>query len=87
MDCPYAPNFIVMNLASQAEAVAGHVRGWPKEHILHWLGQQGELVKLENVSEGEVFSFRSWVGFEVKFFLEGDQFTFLGDNTVWKPRS
>ncbi len=87
MDCPYAPNFIVVNLASQAEAVAEYVRGWSKEHILQWLGRQGELVKLENVSTGEVFSFRSRMGFEVKFFLEGDQFTFLGDNTTWMPRS
>jgi hypothetical protein len=31
MDCPFTPNFIVVNLASQAEAVARYVQGWPKE--------------------------------------------------------
>jgi hypothetical protein len=86
MDCPYAPDFVIVNLASQAEAVAAYVRGWPKEHILHWLGRQGDLVKLEGVSEEEVYSFRSRMGFEVTFLLDGDRFTFLGDNTTWKPR-
>jgi hypothetical protein len=85
MDCPYAPNFLVVNLASQADAVASYVRGWSQEQILHWLSRQGELQMWVNAAGEEVYSFRSRMGFETMFLLEEDRFTFLGDHFKWSP--
>jgi hypothetical protein len=77
MDCPYAPSFLVVNLASQADAVAAFVRGWTKEHIVNWLSRQGQLVRRENEAGEEIYSFRSRMGFETQFRLEGDRFTVI----------
>jgi hypothetical protein len=86
MDCPVTPNFIVVNLASQADAVARHVQGWSKEQILVWLSRQGDLERFADIYGREIFRFRSRVGFEVGFYLDGDEFLFLGDHTTWKPK-
>lgn len=37
-------DFAVIDLASQAEAVAAHVRGWSKAEVLAWLGEFGEVL-------------------------------------------
>ena len=36
--------FTVVDLGSQAHAVARHVEGWPKSKILTWLEEYGEIV-------------------------------------------
>lgn len=84
MDCPYTPNFLVVNLSAQSDAVSAFVRGWPEEHILAWLSRQGELVKHSGGSGEEFYSFRSRMGFADRFSLEGDQFTFIVDSSAWK---
>ena len=85
MECPFAPTFMVVDLASQASAVSQFVRGWSKEQILEWLSRQGELVTLEAFGR-RVYRFSSRVGFQTTFFLDGDEFTFIGDNTTWQPQ-
>ena len=87
MDCPYAPNFLIVNLASQADAVASYVRGWPEEHIVRWLSRQGELRMRENAAGETLYSFRSRMGFETQFLLEGDRFTMFGDQMTWRPET
>ena len=36
-------NFRVVDLVSQAEALAWHTQGWQKEDVLAWLRQYGKL--------------------------------------------
>ena len=86
MGCPSAPTFVVVDLASQAGAVSRFVRGWSEEQVLTWLSQRGELVGFTDSLGNKLYSFSSRIGFQVSFFLEGDQFTFIGDNTMWRPR-
>ncbi len=75
--------FALVDLESQAHAVSCYVHGWPKEAILAWLGQQGEL--LCSPAFGDLYGFRSPVGFRAVFRLDNDQFTFIADHTVWQP--
>ena len=37
------PEFIVVDLGSQARAVGQHVEGWPRSCVLAWLRQFGEV--------------------------------------------
>ena len=78
--------FVVIDLASQASAVAAHVRGWTKDQILEWLSESETVKPLPEMCGNETYLFSSGVGFEVAFFLNRDQFTFIGDNTTWQPK-
>jgi hypothetical protein len=78
--------FAVIDLASQASAVAAHVRGWTKDQILAWLSESGTVTPLPEVCGNETYLFGSGIGAEVAFFLNQDQFTFIGDNTTWRPK-
>ena len=75
--------FVLVDLESQAREVAQYVRGWPKEAILAWLSQQGELVYLPAL--GGLYAFRSPVGFRAAFYLDDGQFTFILDHTTRQP--
>jgi hypothetical protein len=59
--------FVIVDLGSQAEAVARYVRGWSTSRFLTWLGQYGEVIRVQNPSGGERYSFHSksgeWSGF------------------------
>ena len=79
-------SFTVINLASQADAVARYVEGWSKEKILNWLSCQGELERRTDIYGNEYFSFNSRFGFQVNFFLDSDEFLFVGDHTTWEPK-
>ncbi len=58
---------MVIDLGSQAEAVASHVRGWTKGQFLAWLSAFGEVLKIRDEGDTEHYSFRSragvWTGF------------------------
>jgi hypothetical protein len=41
-------NFTVVDLGSQARAVARHVEGWTNSTVLTWLSQCGEVILLEH---------------------------------------
>jgi hypothetical protein len=79
-------SFTVVNLASQADGAAHYVEGWSKEKILDWLSRQGELKRLTDIYGNEYFNFNSRFGFDVNFYLDGDEFLFVGDHTSWKPK-
>lgn len=79
--------FLIIDLVSQAYAVQQHVRGWRTADILEWLGRQGELTRHQEDFYGkEVYRFENPTGFSCGFYLDGDQFTFFGDNTLWRPK-
>ncbi len=59
--------FTVVDLGSQAKAVADHVKGWSKLAFLTWLSQFGEVIQVHDPSGNDRYSFRShagvWSGF------------------------
>ena len=68
------PDLVVMDLGSQAEAVAQYVAGWPKSRFLSWLSQFGEVLKTDWPGDQERYSFHArsgrWTGF---WFTENDR--------------
>jgi hypothetical protein len=58
---------VLIDLSSQAEAVAIHVRGWTKSQFLSWLSQFGDVMRVRDDRTNERYSFRSragrWSGF------------------------
>jgi hypothetical protein len=78
--------FNVIDLISQGRAVQSLVRGWPEEQIIEWLRQQGQLESLPEFDGKKAYSFRSPAGIIAAFFLIDDEFTFIGDNTLFRPR-
>jgi hypothetical protein len=81
-----AQQFLVIDLVSQASAVASHVRGWSKEQILCWLDEHGIVRTDPNIRGQEIYFFSSRTGIDAAFYLDGDQFTFIVDNTTF-PQS
>lgn len=69
----------VVDLGSQAEAVAAFVRGWTKTGFLTWLSQFGEIIKVPDADENERYSFQSsagvWTGF---WFTKSGELKLLG---------
>jgi hypothetical protein len=87
MNQPDIAPFVVIDLVSQASAVARHVRGWSTNQILAWLRRQGELESRPSIILGrETYFFRSGSGFTAAFFLDGEEFTFISDNTAFRPK-
>ena len=79
-------SFKVIDLVSQSLAVSSHVRGWSAQQIVDWLGHQGELDSLPEFLGRKAYSFRSTAGITAHFFLVNDEFTFIGDNTLFRPK-
>jgi len=77
--------FTVVDLVSQASAVATHVRGWSTDQILSWLGEHG-AVRSAVTMDRVTYLFSSRAGIETVFLLDGDQFTFILDNTTFRPK-
>lgn len=78
--------FAVVDLVSQANAVAAHVRGWSTDQILDWLRKYGTVLSDSTTMDQEVYFFSSCVGIDASFFLNGDRFTFIVDNTTFSPK-
>jgi hypothetical protein len=87
----HAP-FIIINLLSQSIAVGRYVKGWPKDEILQWLVQRGQLTVYplpplpNNISNDIYYEFISRLGFSTNFFLDDDQFTFILQHTTYQPK-
>jgi hypothetical protein len=84
MQCK-AEQFHLIDMASQAEAVQAHLSGLPHEAKLNWLAAHGSLDLVPTRSPGAryVYRFTSHIGFECLFFLDADDFVFIGDHTTW----
>src|SRR6476646_7744170 len=63
-------SFTLVDLVSQAEYIPLEVRAWPRERILAWLAQNGEVWRTSfhlfpaHLDDGSSFFFRSWIGCE-----------------------
>jgi hypothetical protein len=77
--------FAVVDLVSQANAVAARVRGWSTDQILDWLREHGTVRSDSTIMDREVYLFSSSAGIDAIFFLNGDRFTFIVDNTTFSP--
>ena len=78
-----AYKFCVVDLASQGDAVARHVRSWPKKEILAWLELHGQLYEVQPFSY--VFRAASGLRTGLTFNKNGD-LLLIGDHTVYRPR-
>jgi len=89
-------SFTLVDLVSQAEYIPRDVRAWPRERILAWLAQYGEVWRIEvwpipvHLDDGNDFFFRSWIGCETGFRLTEDgSMALVGDHfmvPVWDKR-
>lgn len=78
--------FIVLDLGSQANAVARYIQGWEKERILAWLSQQGEVRQISHPQDRNLYGFRSHVGITTGFrLLEDGQIIIIHDHTTYVP--
>ena len=82
------PDFTLVDLDSQADAVARHVQGWKAEEILEWMRRLGKVTKLANRNDERLYIFRSGTGIETGFrFTEGDQLVIVRAHTTYQPDS
>ena len=78
--------FRVADLASQAGAVARHIEGWPREEVLAWLSQYGEVLQVYPNND-DVYRFTAPSGLWTGFILRRDgDFLIIGDHTTYRPR-
>jgi hypothetical protein len=81
-------DFQLLDLPSQALAVQRLLSGRPAKEILACLSAHGRLAHLPTVVPGapEVYRFESRVGLPCCFFIDREEFVFLGDNTTYTVR-
>ena len=74
----------VVDLHSQAAAVARHVRGWPKERVLAWLARYGTL-KQVLPDDDDLYSFLAPSGLRTGFVLREDgEFFIISTRAVYR---
>ena len=81
--------FHLIDLASQAEAVQALLAGRSKEEKIAWFKVHGKLLEttIHFCGDSPVYQFESTLGIQCAFFLKGESFVFIGDNTTWSvPR-
>lgn len=80
--------FHVLDLCSQATAVQRLLRGRTAQEKLAWVGAHGELslVPITVPNARPIYRFVSSIGMECLFFIDGDEFVFIGDNTTYTVR-
>ena len=78
----------LLDLPSQALAVQNRLAGRAAEEKLAWLAARGQLtrVPVRDPRFPPTFRFVSSIGMECVFFLHGDEFVLVGDNTTYTAR-
>jgi hypothetical protein len=72
----------VVDLGSQARAVANHIKGWGTSDVLAWLGQYGDI-RSAHPDNPNAYIFHSHAGVTTGFmFEEGGILTIIGDHTT-----
>ncbi len=67
------PDLVLVDLYSQREAVAQHVKGWDINKILDWMKQYGKVEKISSPDDDKRFAFHSIQGEQAAFrFDEND---------------
>lgn len=61
------PDFPLVDLYSQREAVAQHVKGWDITRILEWMSQYGTVEKVSSSYDDRAYVFRSIHGEHTPF--------------------
>ena len=79
-------NFVLVDLASQVDAVWKCVRGWTQPEILAWLNKHG-IEHIQHPIDTHCYTFRSKMGIESIFRLsaDGQLFIYLGEHNFYKP--
>jgi hypothetical protein len=77
--------FHLLDLPSQAVAVQHLLSGRPAAEKLAWLGEHGRLAPIETRVPGgrPVYHFESVIGLGCAFFIDGNEFVFIGDHTTY----
>lgn len=77
--------FLLIDLVSQAEAVKSLLRGRSAEEKIEWLSSHGSITPKPRTRPEEklCFWFESRTGSICCFFLDGDEFVFLGNHTTF----
>jgi hypothetical protein len=77
--------FHLLDLSSQAAAVQRLLRGRTPEEKMAWVAAHGELsqVPISLPNGRPTYRFVSSIGMECFFFIVGDRFVFIGDNTTY----
>ena len=80
--------FTLLDLPSQAVAVQKLLRGKSAEEKLAWLAAHGAITLIPNKSGNwpQAYLFRSSLGLESVFFIDGDEFVFIGHHTTYVVR-
>ena len=75
----------LIDLVSQAVAVQALLRGRSAEEKIEWLSSHGSLTPKpkSRPDERQTFWFESSTGRSCAFFLDGDEFVFVGDHTTF----
>ncbi len=78
-------SFMLLDLYSQADFVPMEVRTWPRQQILEWLRQFGEVQEWPLTFGGTATLFRAPTGLTTTFILtdEGQLSIFLGEHSMW----
>jgi hypothetical protein len=77
--------FHLLDLPSQAPAVQRLLRGRAAEEKLAWLAAHGTLtlIPIRVRNSKPTYRFVSHIGMECVFFLDGDEFVFVGYHTTY----
>ena len=77
--------FHLIDLVSQAAAVQSLLRGRSAEEKIAWLSSHGSLTPKPKTrpDEHQTFWFETLTGRSCAFFLDGDEFVFVGDHTTF----
>jgi hypothetical protein len=77
--------FHLLDLPSQALAVQRLLSDRPEHGKLAWLATHGGLTRVETQTPGarSVYAFESALGLRCLFFIDGDEFVFIGDHTTY----
>jgi hypothetical protein len=80
--------FHLLDLPSQALAVQRLLKGRPAEEKLAWLASRGEVspVPVSVPNAQPTYRFVSSIGMECLFFVDGDEFVFIGDHTTYTAK-
>lgn len=78
-------DFCLIDLISQAVAVESLLYGKSAEEKIAWLSSHGTLTLLpkRQPDERQIFLFETPIGSSCRFFVNGDEFVFLGDHTTF----
>ena len=78
-------DFHLIDLVSQAVAVKSLLAGKSEQEKIDWLKSRGTLARApSSIPFGpHSYAFESTTGIQCCFFIKGDEFYFIGDNTVF----